>query len=208
MKLSDYERPFSASVVIYRQGESPDSLFLLEKGKVTLSKVRGGKRSLQKIVTEGSFFGLEEFLLGTPREEEAAAALDSVVLELPRHLAESYLLSNPKFLYELCEYLARKSRGLERAFFLAGRSEGARLSATLWLVLQSGGNGPSALPADEVLEVLFSSSGLPPDKIADFLAELERLEIVGKTEDQKLFLKSAEKLFRYAEYLEDKEHFG
>ena len=207
MKLSDYEKPFSASVVIYRQGESPDSLFLLEKGKVTLSKIRGDKRSLQKVVTEGSFFGLEEFLLGTPREEEAAAAVDSVVLELPRHLAESYLYSNPKFLYELCEYLARKSRGLDRAFFLSGRSEGARLSAALWLALQSGGNGQPPAGTGEVMEILFSTTGLSPDKITDFLAEMERLEIVGKS-DEKLFLKSAEKLFRYAEYLEDKEHFG
>ena len=207
MKLSDYERPVRAASVIYRQGESPDSLYLLEKGKITLSKIRGDKRSLQKIVTEGSFFGLEEFLLGTPREEEATAALDSVVLELPRHLAESYLLSNPKFLFELCEYLARKSRSLDRAFFLAGKSEGARLAAALWLTLQGGGNGQSPLSADEVLEILFSATGLPPDKIADFLAELERLEIVGKYEHS-LFLKSAEKLFRYAEYLEDKEHFG
>lgn len=207
MKLSDYERACSAASVIYRQGESPDSLYLLEKGKVTLSKIRGDKRSLQKIVTEGSFFGLEEFLLGTPREEEAAAALDSVLLELPRHLAESYLLSNPKFLFELCEYLARKSRSLDKAFFLAGKSEGARLSAALWLALQSGGNGQAPLSANEVLEILLSATGLPPDKIADFLAELERLEIVGKSEHS-LFLKSAEKLFRYAEYLEDKEHFG
>ncbi len=208
MKLSDYERQYSAASVIYRQGESPDSLYLLEKGKVTLSKIRGDKRSLQKIITEGSFFGLEEFLLGSPREEEAAAAADSVVLELPRHLADSYLLSNPKFLYELCEYLARKSRSLDKAFFLSGRSEGARLSAALWLALQSGGNGQFPAGVNEIMEILFSITGLPPDTITDFLTELERLEIVGKSEDQKLFLKSSEKLFRYAEYLEDKEHFG
>lgn len=207
MKLSDYEKRYSASAIIYRQGDSPDFLLLLEKGKVSLSKIRGDKRSLQKIVTEGSFFGLEEFLLTAPREEEAAAAEDSVVLELPRHLAESYLFSNPRFLSELCEFLACKSRCLEKAFFLAGKSEGARLSAALWLTLQVSGNGQSPLGADEVLEILFSATGLSPDKIADFLAELERLEIVGKSET-KLFLKSAEKLFRYAEYLEDKEHFG
>ncbi len=181
MKLSDYERAYSAASVIYRQGESPDSLFLLEKGKVTLAKTRGDKRSLQKIVAEGSFFGLEEFLLGAPRDEEAAAALDSVVLELPRHLAESYLLSNPKFLYELCEYLARKSRSLDRAFFLAGRSEGARLAAALWLTLQGGGNGQSPVNREEVLEALFGVTGLSPGKNADFLAELARLEIVGKS---------------------------
>lgn len=207
MKLSDYERQYSAASVIYRQGDSPDCLFLLEKGKVTLSKIRGDKRSLQRIITEGSFFGLEEFLLGAPREEEAAAVLDSVVLELPRHLAESYLLSNPRFLYELCEYLARKSRRLDKAFFLSGRSEGARLSAALWLALQSGGNGQSPAGVGEVMEILHSVTGLPPDGITDFLTELERLEIVGKS-GEKVFLKSAEKLFRYAEYLEDKEHFG
>jgi len=207
VKLSDYERQYSAASVIYRQGDSPDSLYLLEKGRVTLAKTRGDKRSLQKIVTEGSFFGLEEFLLGAPHEDEATAALDSVVLELPRHLAESYLLSNPKFLYELCEYLARKSRSLDKAFFLAGRSEGARLAAALWLTLQGGGNGQFPVNTEEVLQSLFGATGLPLGKIADFLAELERLEIVGRSEHS-LFLKSAEKLFRYAEYLEDKEHFG
>ncbi len=207
MKLSDYEKPFSASVVIYRQGDSPDFLFLLEKGKVTLSKVRGDKRSLQKIVTEGCFFGLEEFLLGFPREEEAVAAEDSVVLELPRHLAESYLLSNPRFLYELCEYLARKSRSLDKAFFLSGKSEGARLGAALWLAFSGSDNGQTPARAGEVGEILFAVTGLPAGRIEEFLAELERLEIVGK-KGEALFLKSPEKLFRYVEYLEDKEHFG
>ena len=207
MKLSDYEKRYSASSLIYRQGESPDCLFLLEKGKIFLSKVRGDQRSLQKIVTEGSFFGLEEFLLGAPREEEAAAAEDSTVLELPRHLAESYLLSNPKFLSGLCEYLARKSRSLDKAFFLSGRSEGARLAAALWLIFSGSGNGPALLGAEEARRALSSATGLPTERVTEFMAELERLEILGQNE-QGLFLKSCEKLFRYAEYLEDKEHFG
>ena len=207
MKLSDYERRYAAAAVIYRQGESPDSLFLLEKGKVTLSKIRGDKHSLQKVVTEGSFFGLEEFILGAPMEEEATAARDSVVLQLPRHLAESYLLSNPKFLLELCEYLARRSRGLDKAFFLSGKSEGARLAAALWLVFSGGVNGQTPVTPGEVEEILFAVTGLPAGRIGEFLAELERLEIVGKKEEA-LFLKSPEKLFRYVEYLEDKEHFG
>ena len=207
MKLSDYEKRYSASAIIYRQGESPDCLFLLERGKVLLSKVRGDRRSLQKIVAEGSFFGLEEFFLGAPREEEAAAAQDSVVLELPRHLAESYLLSNPKFLFELCLFLARKSRSLDKAFFLSGRSEGARLAAALWLAFSGGGNGAAPLVAEEAREVLSSVTGLPAQRVSEFMAELERLEILGQNEEG-LFLKSSEKLFRYAEYLEDKEHFG
>ena len=207
MKLSDYERRFSASSVIYRQGDSSDSLFLLEKGRVTLSKTRGDKRSLQKIITEGSFVGLEEFLLGVPREEEATAAADSIVLELPRHLAESYLLSNPRFLFELCEYLARKSRSLDKAFFLSGKSEGARLAAALWLIFSGGANGKTPVAPGEVGEILFAVTGLGAERIGEFLSELERLEIVGKKEEA-LFLKSPEKLFRYVEYLEDKEHFG
>ncbi|MGH8003213.1 MAG: hypothetical protein ACRECJ_00610, partial [Limisphaerales bacterium] len=142
-----------------------------------------------------------------PREEEAAAALDSVVLELPRHLAESYLLSNPKFLFELCEYLARKSRSMEKAFFFSGKSEGARLAAVLWLALSGVGNGVAPVGLEEAREILSGTTGLPVSRVADFLVELERLEILGQSEGG-LFLKSSEKLFRYAEYLEDKEHFG
>lgn len=207
MKLSDYEKLYSSGSVIYRQGDSPDFLCLVQKGKVELYKSRGDKRSLQKIVTEGSFFGLEEFLLGMPREEEAAAAEAAVVLELPRHLAESYLLSNPKFLLDLCEFLARRSRTLDRAFILSGKSEGARLAAALWRAFSGGGNGGVPISPEATCEILSGATGLSSGRIGDYLAEFERLEILGRSE-QGLFLKSSEKLFRYAEYLEDKEHFG
>ncbi len=207
MKLSLYEKVYFASGVIYREGESPDRLLLLQKGKVYLSKSRGEKRFLCRLIADHGFFGLEEFLLGSPFEQEAAAAEESVVLELPRHLAESYLLANPKFLLELSEYLARRTVTLEKSAALSRRSEGGRLAAALWMVYSENGNSGAFLSLEELGNLISSATGFTEIRAEEFLAELERLEILGKSE-KGFFLKSAEKLFRYADYLEDKEHFG
>lgn len=207
MKLSDYEKVFPASTIIFREGASSDALSLLQKGKVSLFKTKGEKRALQKVLTDGSFLGLEEFLLGAPYDWQAETAEESVVLQLPRHLAESYLFANPKFLLELVEYLARRSRSLEKAAFLSKKTEGARLAAALWLAFTERGNSDVLLSAEETKEILSSATGLSDGAVSGFLTELERLEILRKSE-RGLSLKSSEKLFRYAEYLEDKEHFG
>lgn len=216
MKLSVYEKTYPVSSIIYREGESPDRLLLLQKGKVYLSKSRGEKRFLCRLIADHGFFGLEEFLLGTPFEQEAAAAEESVVLELPRHLAESYLLANPKFLLELSEYLARRAANLEKSAALSRRSEGGRLAAALWMVFSENGNTGAFLSPEELSRLISSATGFAEERASEFLAELERLEILGsKTlnevegkSEKGFFLKSAEKLFRYADYLEDKEHFG
>jgi CRP-like cAMP-binding protein len=179
----------------------------LQKGKVYLSKSRGEKRFLCRLIADHGFFGLEEFLLGSPFEQEAAAAQESVILELPRHLAESYLLANPKFLLELSEYLARRAANLEKSAALSRRSEGGRLAAALWMVFSENGNSGAFLAPEELGRLISSATGFPESRAEEFLTELERLEILGKSE-KGFFLKSAEKLFRYADYLEDKEHFG
>jgi CRP-like cAMP-binding protein len=207
VKLSVYEKTYSVSSIIYREGESPDRLLLLQKGKVYLSKSRGEKRFLCRLIADHGFFGLEEFLLGSPFEQEAAAAQESVILELPRHLAESYLLANPKFLLELSEYLARRAANLEKSAALSRRSEGGRLAAALWMVFSENGNSGAFLAPEELGRLISSATGFPESRAEEFLTELERLEILGKSE-KGFFLKSAEKLFRYADYLEDKEHFG
>jgi CRP-like cAMP-binding protein len=206
VKLSDYEKVFPASTIIFREGESSDNLCLLQKGKISLFKIKAEKRTLQKILTDGSFPGLEEFLLGAPYERQAETSEESVVLQLPRHLAESYLFANPKFLYELVEYLARRSQSLEKAAFLSKKTEGARLSAALWLAFTERGNSDVLLSPEETQEILSNATGLSAEAVGNFLSELERLEILRKS-DRGLSLKSSEKLFRYAEYLEDKEHF-
>jgi CRP-like cAMP-binding protein len=207
VNLSPYEKIYSVSGIIYREGESPDRLLLLQKGKVYLSKSRGEKRFLCRLIADHGFFGLEEFLLGFPFEQEASAAEESVVLELPRHLAESYLFSNPKFLFELSEYLARRAVNLEKSAALARRSDGGRLSAALWMVFSENGNSGAFLSPEELGRLISSAAGFLETRAAEFLTELERLEILGRSE-KGVFLKSAEKLFRYADYLEDKEHFG
>ncbi len=78
--------------VIYLPGDPGDTIFLLNEGRVKLSKVtRDGKALTLAYCKESELFGETCIVGGTPREEMAEAIETSIVTEIHRTVFDSRL---------------------------------------------------------------------------------------------------------------------
>jgi len=100
--------------VVYLPGDPGDTVFLLNSGRIKISKVtRDGKALTLSYVGAGELFGETSLVDGSPREEMAEAMENSTLTVLDRVEAESLLKTSPGFGYQLSRILLTRRRELE-----------------------------------------------------------------------------------------------
>jgi small-conductance mechanosensitive channel/CRP-like cAMP-binding protein len=95
-------REVAAGVVVVRQGEVGDSLYVLGEGLLDVEVARDGRNSVRDRIAPGEVFGEISLLTGQGRSATISAALDSVVFEIHRADLDPILRRRP----ELAEGLA------------------------------------------------------------------------------------------------------
>jgi len=70
--------------IIFRQGEPGDDMFVLERGKVSLTLTSEGRQKEVAVLAPGDFFGELSLLSGAPRTATAEAIEDSTLLAIRR----------------------------------------------------------------------------------------------------------------------------
>ncbi len=78
-------RAYRAKDVVYREGDTPNYLYLLKKGKIKVVKTdHYGKELVVEIIGAGDYFGYMAILEGSEHKETAVALDDAEVLLIPR----------------------------------------------------------------------------------------------------------------------------
>lgn len=78
-------RTYRAKDVVYREGDTPNYLYLLKKGKIKVVKTdHYGKELVVEIIGAGDYFGYMAILEGAEHKETAVALDDAEVLLIPR----------------------------------------------------------------------------------------------------------------------------
>ena len=100
--------------VVYLPGDPGDSLFIVNGGRVKISKVtRDGKALTLNYCGPSEIFGETCLIEGGPREEMAEAMENSMVTEIERSEVERMLKVHPQLGYHMTRILATRRRDLE-----------------------------------------------------------------------------------------------
>ena len=76
--------------ILFRQGDSADSIYLIIEGEINLIKEQGFGKT-HSCLSENKFFGHEEYLMQTDRNSVAIALKDSCLVELSKESIEVLL---------------------------------------------------------------------------------------------------------------------
>ena len=195
------DRDFKRGDYIFRQGDEPNSMFVIKKGSVMICKdFASGKRNVLFTVYEKDVFG-EMFLFSDEKEYwyDAIACENTTVLELPR-----------KFFYGFCSNACHKHQTVVRnmldvqsgknflmtrkLYLLSGKTLKERIA--MW-VLDSAGEG-SSFATDMKREELADYLGTTRPSLSRELMNMqdEGLIDVGKST---FAIKDREGLEYYAE---------
>ncbi|HVX83984.1 MAG TPA: mechanosensitive ion channel family protein [Phycisphaerae bacterium] len=131
------EITLGAGQVVYRQGETGDSMFLLLDGSVDVFlQLQDGRHLDVGDIDAGSFFGELSVMTGAPRPRTIRAKSDIRALEITgRHLQELFA-SDPTLMERISAVIARReTEQAEQARKLGERPAAASQSATQHSVL-------------------------------------------------------------------------
>ena len=105
---------FKAGEIIFSEGDTGDSWYVLYRGKAEVLKSSGVGEKLISTLGPGSCFGEIAILDGLPRSATIRTADDSVVLHVPRtafdELLENDDLVAYKLVYHMATLLAQRQR--------------------------------------------------------------------------------------------------
>lgn len=126
-------RTYAAGELLYSPQNQVEALFILKQGRVRVFRVTADGRAFTiGIINPGTIFG-EIVLLGQPRYDSYAEALDeAVVCVMSRDHVVRHLLPDPRISARIAETLARRLAEMERRLSdMALKSVHQRVAATL-----------------------------------------------------------------------------
>lgn len=101
-------KPFQKGISICREGETGDSLFIIGRGEVAITKrIPGGKEVWVRNLREGDFFGEFGFFTDQKRHASVKAITDCEILQISRNDLEEIVKTHPR-LMEVLQHLFRE----------------------------------------------------------------------------------------------------
>ncbi len=107
--LEKYGKRFSKGTLIFRQGDLSREIFILQQGKIKLTRnLRNRSRTLSILSSPGDFFGEMSFINNKPRTATATAIDDSMLIVLEPEIFEKMLFQNPEISFRFIKKLAQR----------------------------------------------------------------------------------------------------
>ncbi|MFW5925147.1 MAG: Crp/Fnr family transcriptional regulator [Myxococcota bacterium] len=199
-----------AGTVLFREGEVGDRMFVLQSGKVRISKQgRDGEKTLA-ILGPGEFLGEMAILNNKPRTGTAVVMEDARVLVLDGRTFEQMVVSSSEIAVRLIKKLARRLDAADALIdVLMRRDPQARV--VLGLAREADYNG-QARPEGGVLvptdrEGFATHVGLTRDEVDGVFSRLIRLGLVEET-SAGLVVAEGARLRQFLEFAESRAKAG
>ncbi len=113
-----FARTYQPGEIIFAEYEPGDSFYLIQAGKVKISKIVGDLEKTIDILQPPEIFGEMAILEGTPRSA-TAQAIDTVkVLEFNRANFEVLMMGNPQIALRLLKLFAKRIWDQKRRFMI------------------------------------------------------------------------------------------
>ncbi len=190
--------------VLFREGDPGGTMFVLQEGRVAITKaIKGGDKTLA-VLGPGEFFGEMAILNGRPRAATALVLEEAKLLEIDSKTFEQMVVKNAEIAVRLIQRLARRLESANdlielmmhrdpKARFILGLSRQADLIG----VEREDGTVAVELPPDELAEEL----GLTVKEVDEVVRRLSRLGIVEDI-GAGLVINDRARLHEFYEFLE------
>jgi TolA-binding protein len=106
---------YRSGSLIYFQGDPADKVFILQKGKVNLvyQDIETGQ-DVHDLVQQGEFFGVKSALGRYPREENAVAVQDAVIMAFSVSEFEALAMANTRIIMKMLKVFSNQLRRIHK----------------------------------------------------------------------------------------------
>ena len=165
---------FDPGAVIFGENDVGEEMFIIQRGKVRISKRIGAKDHTLAILEKGDFFGEMAIVTRTPRTA-TATALDQVqVLAFNREGFLSMITKNAKIALNIIDKLCQRLQGANAQIQrLVRRNARALVALNLHYGFQAVGWAKGELAYDRTVGDIAANLELPPEVVKDYLEGLQ-----------------------------------
>ena len=118
-------KPYEKGAVIFRQGDTGDTMYIVHSGAVEVRREQGGASSVVARLGRGEFFGEMALVDREPRSATVAAAEPSLVVPITRDFVFKHTQKDTKFIFSILEGLCHRLEATNKLIRerFAGRPE-------------------------------------------------------------------------------------
>jgi CRP/FNR family transcriptional regulator, cyclic AMP receptor protein len=206
---SRFVRQAEKGEVLFREGESGSQMFVLQSGKVRLTRMVRGEEQFLADLGPGEFFGEMSILNDKPRSATAVVLEDAQLLALDSKTFEAMIRTNTEIAVRMIKKIAgRLDAANERIENLLLRDSNSRVVHTVLLSARAQGRPVEggvlvALSAADIQQ----HTGIEPTRVEEVLSRMERSGLV-KRQGAQLLAPSLTRLDEFLYFLEMRERAG
>jgi CRP-like cAMP-binding protein len=202
---------YPAGTVLFREGEEAGDMFVIQSGKVQITRRVGGQEAVLAVLPEGEFFGEMSIVNNRPRSASATVVEDAVLLKIDARTFEAMIRGNAEIAMRMIKKLADRLEQADRQIeMLLYREPNHRVVHFLrGEAARAGRPHPEgvAIPINE--QELAERVGLSRDEVRQVLNRLDLARLLSRSSDGKaLVVSEVGKLQDFLDFLEMKERFG
>ncbi|NTW58971.1 MAG: cyclic nucleotide-binding domain-containing protein [Nitrospirae bacterium] len=203
--FAKFGKRFAAGTVLFREGDKGEEMFILQSGKVKISKkIRGVEKTLATL-EKGEFFGEMAILNDKPRSATAETVEDCDMLVIDRKTFDTLIRSNVEIAIRFIKRLADRLRETnDQMEALMIRDNTSRLVNILAKQVKDAKGGSFSLSIDE----LAGLAGIESGQAKLILEKLGSVRILTLSAGDQVTVANQEQVDRLLRYLEMREIFG
>lgn len=211
--FTKYGRTFQPEEKVFGEGEIGGEMFIIQTGKVRISKKSNDIEKTLVILEDGDFFGEMAVIDHGPRSATATAVEETKCIVLNEELFEQQMQNNARIVKKILKNMSSRLRDTNKQIEnLLIRDANSRVAHTLLhLAHKHGGKNTTDIKMDSnfTAQELAKMVGMPNEmpKVNEILDKLNQAKIT-RMEGNQIVVASLENLEKFIRYLEMKEQFG
>jgi len=192
--------------MIFREGDKGEEMFIIQAGKIKISKrIRGVEKTLATL-EKGEFFGEMAILNDKPRSASAETIEECEMLTIDRKTFDTLIRGNVeiavRFIKRLADRLREANEQMEALMIKDNTSRVVSLLAKE--VKDHKKTGQFSITIDEIAGL----AGIESSQVKMILEKLASVRILELTGGDRINIASQEQIDRLLRYLEMREIFG
>jgi CRP-like cAMP-binding protein len=205
-----FGREFPAGSVVFREGETGKTMYVIQSGRIRITKALPSGSRVLAVLSPGDFFGEMAILNDKPRTASADVLEDARLLVLDAKTFEARVVGNTEIAVRLIKKLSRRLDGANALIeILLEQDPRVRVILGLSRIAEEFGTRR----ADGVFiptstEELAGQIGLDEGQVIEVMARLIRLRILHAVPEGGWIVHDPARLQEFLEFLEMRDKFG
>jgi CRP/FNR family cyclic AMP-dependent transcriptional regulator len=203
-----FGKEFPRGTVLFNEGEPGKEMFVIQHGRVTISKKVGDVEKILSSLGTGEFLGEMSILNNKPRSATATCAEDSKLLVIDAKTFEAMIRGNAEIAVRMIKKLAdRLQEANEQIENLLFHDASSRVVHFLATTAEKTPKGPAGHKIEMSPRELAGRVGVKPEQVDEVLMKLLKSKIVSVHPDG-FVVPDVAKLRHFLEFLQMKAQFG